>query len=198
MKLFRTVCGVSWPFLQSFQGQDGLEKHGGSRSVRKSPRHGRGQILSPYMQRLLTFLFQLCRNTTSELPFTPRKPLRDSPGTIEQTEAFEVLKTVPIKPPVLKLPKSDQPYSVDMNECNHQFGYDLHQPSPNGTIHTIAFRSRSLTPSVKSAPSARNNASPLYGLYKYYVPATKVLTSISKHTNRRRNGYYLDPIIRGA
>ena len=47
------------------------------------------------------------------------------PFTIEQTEAFELLKKALIKPPVLRLPKSDLPYSVDTDACNHQVGCAL-------------------------------------------------------------------------
>ena len=70
--------------------------------------------------------------------------------TIEQTEALELLKKALIKPQVLRLPKSDLPYSVDTDECNHQVGCALLQSYPDRTRHPIGFWIRSLTPAEKN------------------------------------------------
>ena len=77
-------------------------------------------------------------------------PGGDPPFTTEQTEAFELLKKALIKPPVLRLPKSDLPYYVDTDACNHQVGCALLQSYPDGTRHPIGFWSRSLTPAEKN------------------------------------------------
>ena len=77
-------------------------------------------------------------------------PVEIPPFTTEQTEAFELLKNALIKPPVLGLPKSDLPYSVDTDACNQQVGCALPQSYPDGTRHPIGFWSRSLTPAAKN------------------------------------------------
>ena len=64
-------------------------------------------------------------------------PVEIPPFTTEQTEAFELLKNALIKPPLLRLPKSDLLRSVDMDACNHQVGCALLQSYPDSTRHLI-------------------------------------------------------------
>ena len=62
----------------------------------------------------------------------------------EQLAAFEPLKKALLASPILRLPRTDLPYSADMDACNHQIGFALLQTYPDGTRHPIGFWSRSL------------------------------------------------------
>lgn len=67
-----------------------------------------------------------------------------------QTDAFELLKSALIQPPVLRLPRKDLPYSVDTDACDDQVGCALLQTYPDGMRHPIGFWSRSLIPAEKN------------------------------------------------
>ena len=70
--------------------------------------------------------------------------------TDEHKEAFNLLKDALIAPPILKLPRSDLPYSVDTDACDYQVGCALFQTYPDGTRHPVGFWSRTLAPAERN------------------------------------------------
>ena len=68
----------------------------------------------------------------------------------EQVEAFELLKAALAQPPILRLPRSDLPFSVDTDACQHQIGCALMQTYPDGLRYPVGFWSRSLIPAERN------------------------------------------------
>ena len=60
------------------------------------------------------------------------------------------LKKALISAPMLRLPRTDLPYSVYTDACNHQVGCALLQTYSDGTHHPIGFWSRSMNPGDKN------------------------------------------------
>lgn len=63
----------------------------------------------------------------------------------EERNAFQLLKTALVSPPILRLPRDGLPYSVDTDACKYQVGCALLQTYPDGKRYPIGFWSRSLT-----------------------------------------------------
>ena len=53
-----------------------------------------------------------------------------------QLQAFSLLKEALAKPPVLCLPRSDLPFSIDTDACEYQVGCALLQTYPDGQRHS--------------------------------------------------------------
>ena len=68
----------------------------------------------------------------------------------EESKAFKLLKQALVEPPVLNLPKSGLPFSVDTDACEHQIGCAVLQTHEDGTRYLIGFWSRSLTPAERN------------------------------------------------
>ncbi|CDF40411.1 unnamed protein product [Chondrus crispus] len=78
------------------------------------------------------------------------KPFQLEEFSVEQSKAFSLLKTALISPPILKLPRSNLPVSVDTDVCKRQVGCDLFQTYLDRTRHPVGFWSRSLNPAEKN------------------------------------------------
>lgn len=63
---------------------------------------------------------------------------------------FDVLKAALTKPPALRLPKQDLPYSVKTHECSDQIVCALLKTHSDGTRYQIGFWSRSLIPEERN------------------------------------------------
>ncbi len=72
------------------------------------------------------------------------------PFTDEQRAAFNLLKESVTKPPVLRLPRTDLPCSVDTDACEYQIGCALQQEYEDGSRYPIGFWSRSLSAAEKN------------------------------------------------
>ncbi len=68
----------------------------------------------------------------------------------EQVESFRQLVDAVCSPPVLALPVSGLPYSVDCDASAYQIGCALFQTHPNGERKPIGYWSRSLIPAEKN------------------------------------------------
>ena len=68
----------------------------------------------------------------------------------DQYHAFNLLKQAISEPPVLRLPQSNLPYSLDTDACQHQIGCALMQTHPDGMRYPIGFWSRSLSPAERN------------------------------------------------
>ncbi|CDF40036.1 retrotransposon protein [Chondrus crispus] len=88
------------------------------------------------------------------------KPFQLEKFSVEQSKAFGLLKTAVISPPILKLPRSNLPISVDTDACERQVGCALFQTYPDGTRHPAGFWSRSLIPAENNYSVGERNASP--------------------------------------
>ena len=55
-----------------------------------------------------------------------------------------------MSPPILKLPRSNLPFSVETDACERQVGCALFQTYLDGTHHPVGFWSRSLNPAEKN------------------------------------------------
>ena len=80
------------------------------------------------------------------LTFLTRKdatPDFDNPTT-EQLEAFETLKTKMTEPPVLALPRTNQPYTLDTDASAYQLGCALLQEQDDKTTLPVGYWSYSL------------------------------------------------------
>ena len=52
--------------------------------------------------------------------------------TEEEYEAFTSLNCKPLRPPIPVLPRHGYPYTLDIDACEYQVGYNLLQQQPNG------------------------------------------------------------------
>ena len=68
----------------------------------------------------------------------------------DQLRAFDLLKQALAEPPVLCLPRSDLPFSIDTDACQHQIGCALLQTYPDGARYPVGFWSRSLNPAERN------------------------------------------------
>ena len=69
-----------------------------------------------------------------------------SEASTEQRQAFDMLRNSLISTPILKLPNSDKPFSVDTDACNHQIGAALFQKDEDGVRHPVHFSTRTFLP----------------------------------------------------
>ena len=75
---------------------------------------------------------------------TKGQPKSIPPPTEEQLRAFDTLRKALIAPPILILPDSSKPFSIDTDACDHQIGAALFQEGDDGVRHPVGFWSRSL------------------------------------------------------
>ena len=78
------------------------------------------------------------------------QPFDLAPLDEDQREAFILLKEALAQPPVLQLPRSDLPFSIDTDACEHQIGCALLQTYPDGIRYPVGFWSRSLNPAERN------------------------------------------------
>lgn len=71
-------------------------------------------------------------------------------ATLEQRQAFELLRESLLSAPVLQLPNTNKPFSVDTDACDHQIGAALFQEDDHGVRHPVGFWSRSLLPAERN------------------------------------------------
>ena len=73
-----------------------------------------------------------------------------APLSPEAVESFNRLKGALTEVPILALPRSGFPYSLDTDACDYQVGVALMQLYPDGKWHPIGYWSRSLNNSEKN------------------------------------------------
>ncbi len=74
----------------------------------------------------------------------------------EQAIAFESLKGALAKPPILHLPRSDLPLSVDTDAFEYHVGSVFIQMCEDGTRCPIGFRSQSFCPAERKHSVSEN------------------------------------------
>ena len=74
----------------------------------------------------------------------------------EAVESFNRLKRALTEPPILALPRSGLPYSLDTDACDDQVRVALMQLYPDGTRHPISYCSRCLNNAKKNYSVTEN------------------------------------------
>ena len=92
------------------------------------------------------------------------------PLSPEAVESFNRLKGALTEAPILALPRSGLPYSLDTDACDYQVGVALMQLYPDGTRHPIGYWSRSLNNAEKTTASLKKSVSLLYGCARSFAP----------------------------
>ena len=78
------------------------------------------------------------------------KPVNLDPLTEEVEKSIARLKEALTSAPILALPRSGFPYSMDTDACEYQIGVALLQHYPDGTRHPLGYWSRSLNDAEKN------------------------------------------------